>query len=114
MKLSCVNISPNENAIAIINQIKKKSKKLKIMESKYFADSVVDLLERLANEDERLMKMDKIQKAFTHLAKSRKYLSYLDDSKKLDEIDHLIDEAISEISSEIIYLIDNLSEVEQW
>lgn len=105
MGFSCINISENQKAKKIISKIKKVSKNLELAESKFFTDSVVMLLSRLASEEDNFMQIDKIRLAFNHLARSRKCLEYLDDSREMAQIDSLIDEAISIISSDILYLI---------
>lgn len=113
MKLTCINAKPNEEALLIIDNLILQYNKFKEPETKMYLESAIELLTRLAKEDEDLLHMEKINLALTHLARSRNILSYLKDGKSLKETDKLIDKAISSISKEAIYLLNYLPEVEQ-
>ena len=107
MKLTCINLETNKKAIKKINRIRKKTKKLELFESVFFVESTADFLTQLASEEEKFMRMDKINKAMSHLAYSRYILSKTPDNQRLEEIDALIDETIGIISKNIIYTINN-------
>ena len=113
MKMSCINAKPNKNALLIIDSIAEQYPKFEKPETLMYLESATDLLTRLAAEDEEFLELDNIKQALTHLARTRNILGYLKDAGDLEYVDILIDQAISSISKDAIYLLNYLSEVEQ-
>jgi hypothetical protein len=113
MKMSCINTKPNEEALLIINSIAEQYPRFEELETRMYLESAIDLLTRLAEEDEEFLELDNIKRALTHLARTRNILRYLKEGGDLKQIDILVDQAISLISKDAIYLLNYLSEVEQ-